>query len=180
MKPKNNNNGNTENTENKVMVEPIKVIAKVVNVVYSDTLKRVGIVLDKTFKGFNQDNKEIETDTFRLNAYTLAKQTSAFVPHIKMAQALALGKSVRPELFSLSLIGADIEMVRTFHEEGEERETLKEDGTPEVYEKDTWTTEITKVTPHIDPTFAPMLMEYVKPAPKTEVSANITIDPFNV
>lgn len=179
MKPKNNNTENTENNENNV-VAPIKVVAKVVNVVYSDTLKRVGIVLDKTFKGFNQDNKEIETDTFRLNAYTLAKQTSAFVPHIKMAQALALGKSVRPELFSLSLIGADIEIVRTYHEEGEERETLKEDGTPEVYEKDTWTTEISKVVPHIDPTFAPMLMEYVKPAPKAEVSANITIDPFNV
>ena len=97
-----------------------------------------------------------------------------------MAQALSLGKGVQPELFSLALIGAEIEFTRTFHEENEERETLKADGTPETFDKDTWTTEITKVVPHIDPLFQPMLMEYVKPAKKVVTTTEVTANPFNV
>lgn len=158
----------------------VKLVGKIVNVVYSESLKRVGIVTDQSFKAFDQEHKEVKSDTFRLNVYTLASQTAAFVPHIKMAQALSLGKGVQPELFSLALIGADVEFTRTLHEQNEERETLKADGTPEIFEKDTWTTEITKVVPHIDPLFQPMLMEYVKPAKKVVTTTEVTANPFNV
>ena len=161
-----------KNSENNSV---IKVTGKVINVVMSDTLKRVGIVLDKTFKGFNQNDEEIETDTFRFNLYTAAKQFAPFILQVKMAQALSLGKPIQPELLALVLTNANITIERTLREKGEQRDT---DDENDVFEKDTWTTKVVACTPNIDPSFAPMIAEYIKPAPKA--SQTININPFAV
>lgn len=165
-----------ENTENTV----INVVAVVDKVIKSDALKRIGIVTDKEFKGYNQKGEEVTTNVFRLNSYTLAEQVKAFAKPIKKAVAYSMGKPIQDELFSLVLQDAEIEFTRTWHDANELREELDENGNQMTYGKPTWTTEITKVTLHIDPDYYEDIKELVKPKkePQMQPQQVVNINPF--
>lgn len=137
--------------------------------------ERVSFVLDKEFDTIDFKSGEIKTtNIFGLNIYAVVAQVSQFVPEIQLADALAMGKMVNPQIVSLSMLNADVEIKRENHEAGEKRK-MSED----VYARNCKTTEFVNVIPHIKPIFAQMLMQIVTTAPAI-VKAAAVPNPFGM
>lgn len=136
---------------------------------------RITFVTDKTFETIDMKTKETkETQNFSLNIYEVVNQIGTSVPEIQLADTLAMGKQVNPEIIALAMTNATIDFVRDFKAEGEQRR-----ATDDVYKNDCWTTTIVKVTTHIAPIFAQMLTNKVMTQPAVVTMAG-TPNPFNV
>ena len=123
--------------------------------------ERITFVLNKEFTTIDfNTGEEKTTNMFGLNIYAVGNQVSQFVPEIQLADTLAMGKMINPQIISLSMLNAQVTIKREEHEEGEQRK-----NTNELYARDCITSEIIKVKTNIKPIFAQMLMKIVTTAP---------------
>lgn len=137
--------------------------------------ERITFVLDKEFTTIDfSTGEEKITNMFGLNIYAVVNQVSQFVPEIQLADTLAMGKMINPQIIALALINAEIVVKREQHKQGEERKNSNE-----VYARDCITSEIVKVKTNIKPIFAQMLMQLVTSAPAIIKKAEIP-NPFGM
>lgn len=111
---------------------------------------------------------------FGLNIYAVVNQVGQYVPEIQLADTLAMGKCVNPQIIALALTNAEIVVKREEHEQGEKRKNSNE-----LYARDCITSEIIKVKTNIKPIFAQMLMQVVTTAPAI-VKAAAVPNPFGM
>jgi hypothetical protein len=135
---------------------------------------RITLVTDNEFETVDFTTGETKpTNMFGLNIYNLVTMVANDVPQIQMADALALGKMVNPQIISLALTNATLTCVREAHSAGDKRE----DGESE-YSKDCIVTKILGVKTNIKPAFAAMLDRLVMTNPC--VVKVTTTNPFNI
>ena len=84
---------------------------------------RVTISLDcEPFTSIDfETGEEITKSGFGMNIRNLVNQIGDKVEAIGLANALAMGRNINPQIVSLALIGASVEVSRTFHEKGTKR-----------------------------------------------------------
>ena len=139
---------------------------------------RVTISLDcEPFPSIDfETGEEIVKSAFGINVRNLVNQIGDKVEPIGLANALAMGKAINPQIISLALIGASIEVSRTFHAKGTQREQ-----SDELYSKDCIVSEIITITPHVKPMFQKVLETLVMTKPYIENVATGTItNPFGI
>ena len=139
---------------------------------------RVTISLDcEPFPSIDfETGEEIVKSAFGINVRNLVNQIGDKVEPIGLANALAMGKAVNPQIISLALIGASIEVSRTFHAKGTQREQ-----SDELYSKDCIVSDIVAITPHVKPMFQKVLETLVMTKPYIEsVASGITANPFGI
>lgn len=136
---------------------------------------RMSFVLDKEFDTIDFTTGEVKrTNIFGMNIYAVVNQVAQFVPYIQLADALALGKMVNPQIISLSMNGANVKLKRVLHNQGEQRR-----NTSDVYARTCKTTEFVKVKPNIKPIFEQMLNQLIATAPAIVKKAAIP-NPFGM
>lgn len=136
---------------------------------------RVTFVLDKEFTTLDfSTGEEKVTNMFGLNIYAVVNQVSSFVPEIQLADALALGECVNPQIISLAMVNAKIRVKREFHAKGEARKNSKE-----VYARNCITSEITSVKTNIKAVFSQMLSTLVATKP-SKPRATAIPNPFGM
>lgn len=139
------------------------------------TDERITFVLDKEFTTIDfSTGEEKTTNMFGLNIYAVVNQVGQYVPEIQLADTLAMGKCVNPQIIALALTNAEIVVKREEHEQGEKRKNSNE-----LYARDCITSEIVKVKTNIKPIFAQMLMQVVTTAPAIVKTAAIP-NPFGM
>ena len=137
--------------------------------------ERVSFVLDKEFDTIDFNTSEVKkTNIFGLNIYSVVNQVSQYVPEIQLADTLAMGKCVNPQIIALALTNAEIVIKRQKHEQGEQRKNSQE-----LYARDCITSEILNVKTNIKPIFAQMLLQLVTTAPAI-VKAVAIPNPFGM
>lgn len=137
--------------------------------------ERISFVLDKEFDTIDFKTGEVKrTNIFGLNIYAVVNQAAKFVPYIQLADALAMGKMINPQIISLSMIGANVTIKRESHNEGEQRK-----NTNGVYARDCITSEFMDIKPNIKPVFEQMLMQIIATAPAI-VKAPAIPNPFGM
>lgn len=168
------NNTTATTNEDKNAREYDNIVAKVVKVMTpQQNDDRITFVLDKEFSTIDlKTGEEKVTNMFGLNIYNVVNQVSASVPEIQLADTLAMGQMVNPQIIALAMMNADIEVTREFHEKGEKRE-----NTNDTYTNDCIVSKIVSVKPHIHPTFSQMLMTLVTTKPAIVRAAAIP-NPF--
>lgn len=123
-----------------------------------------------------ETGEEITKNGFGINVRNLVNQIGEKVEPIGLANALAMGKNINPQIISLSLIGASVDVKRTFHAKGTKREQSEE-----LYSKDCIVSEIVAITPHIKPMFNKVLETLVMTKPYIEnVASGIVANPFGI
>ena len=136
---------------------------------------RITFVLNKEFTTIDfATGEEKTTNMFGLNIYAVVNQVGQYVPEIQLADTLAMGKCVNPQIIALALTNAEIVVKREEHEQGEKRKNSNE-----LYARDCITSEIIKVKTNIKPIFAQMLMQVVTTAPAI-VKAAAVPNPFGM
>ena len=139
------------------------------------TDERITFVLNKEFTTIDfATGEEKTTNMFGLNIYAVVNQVGQYVPEIQLADTLAMGKCVNPQIIALALTNAEIVVKREEHEQGEKRK-----NSSELYARDCITSEIVKVKTNIKPIFAQMLMQVVTSAPAIVKAAAIP-NPFGM
>ena len=137
--------------------------------------ERVSFVLDKEFNTIDFKTGEVKrTNIFGLNIYAVVNQAAKFVSYIQLADALAMGKMINPQIISLSMIGANVTIKRESHNEGEQRR-----NTNGVYARDCITSEFMDIKPNIKPVFEQTLMQIIATAPAI-VKAPAIPNPFGM
>lgn len=139
---------------------------------------RVTISLDcEPFPSIDfETGEEIVKSAFGINIRNLVNQVGDKVEPIGLANALAMGKAINPQIISLSIIGASIEVKRVFHAKGTQREQSEE-----LYSKDCIVSEIVSITPHVKPMFQKVLETLVMTKPYIEnVASGIVANPFGI
>ena len=192
MSTKATNNKTTNKVTSKVQEEKLQVqeevqeevqefeeiTAKILKVMTPEgTDERISFVLDKEFDTIDFKTGEVKrTNIFGMNIYAVVNQVSQFIPQIQLADALALGKMVNPQIISLSMTDADVKIKRENHSEGEKRRN----GT-EVYARDCMTTDFINVKPNIKPLFLQTINQLIatKPAIVKETTQAIP-NPFGM
>ena len=115
-----------------------------------------------------ESGQEIEKTSFGINQRNLINQIAPKVKILKLLNARAMGRAINPEIISLALIDAAIEVKRTFHAKGTPRQF-----TNELYAKDCIVSEIINIKPNIDKDFMEEIQELKKTQPFIEVKPNI-------
>lgn len=139
------------------------------------TDERITFVVDKEFTTIDfATGEEKTTNMFGLNIYAVVNQVGQYVPEIQLADTLAMGKCVNPQIIALALTNAEIVVKREEHEQGERRKNSNE-----LYARNCITSEIIKVKTNIKPIFAQMLMQVVTTAPAI-VKAAAVPNPFGM
>lgn len=154
------------------------IIAKVIRVMINENAEdRISFVLDKEFETIDmKTGEEKMTNIFGMNIYNFVSQVSSFVPEIQLADAMATGQMVNPQIIALSMLNADIEIKREFHEKGEKRES-----TNDVYSNDCIVSKIVKVTTHIHNTFVAPLTQLIMTKPAIIKKTTVGVpNPFNM
>lgn len=137
--------------------------------------ERVSFVLDKEFDTIDFKTGEVKrTNIFGMNIYAVVNQVGQFVSYIQLADALAMGKMINPQIISLSMLNAQITIKRETHRENEQRKNSNE-----LYSRDCITSEFTDVNPNVKPVFEQMLMKIVTTAPAI-VKAPAIPNPFGM
>lgn len=165
---------NQPNEEKKELVKNLNVtITKVF--FQKNVTNRLTFVTNEEFETINMKTKENEmTTNFSLNVFEIVNQIGASVPEIQLADMLALGKQVNPQIIALALTNADMEIKREFKTQGEQRL-----ATNDVYANDCWKTTIVNVKTHIAPMFAAMIQKLVTTQPAVITVAAVP-NPFDV
>lgn len=139
------------------------------------TDERITFVLNKEFTTIDfSTGEEKTTNMFGLNIYAVVNQVGQYVPEIQLADTLAMGSCVNPQIIALALTNAEIVVKREEHQQGEQRKNSNE-----LYARDCITSEIVKVKTNIKPIFAQMLMQVVTTAPAV-VKAAAVPNPFGM
>mgnify|MGYP003366862713 CR=1 FL=1 len=139
------------------------------------TDERITFVLNKEFTTIDfSTGEEKTTNMFGLNIYAVVNQVGQYVPEIQLADTLAMGKCVNPQIIALALTNAEIVVKREEHEQGEKRKNSNE-----LYARDCITSEIIKVKTNIKPIFAQMLMQVATIAPAIVKTAAVP-NPFGM
>lgn len=164
------------NAEESEAEESNTITAKVTKIMLpQSTDERITFVLDKEFTTIDfSTGEEKTTNMFGLNIYAVVNQVGQYVPEIQLADTLAMGKCVNPQIIALALTNAEIVVKREEHEQGEQRKNSNE-----LYARDCITSEIVKVKTNIKPIFAQMLMQVVTTAPAI-VKAAAVPNPFGM
>ena len=168
-------------TSNNNRPETKNYTAKIVKVVTAQTAdwkdSRVTLVLDAEIPQY-KDGQIINKNSFSKNIRQLVAEVGAFVPELQMADALALGRAINPQIIALSLTNATIEFKREYHAQGEETKS----GNDTVYNSEGFSSIITKTTPNINPVFINILnMLIMKMAEQPQVSVTTQIpNAFNI
>ena len=179
----NNLNITIMSTKSNVKSEETRVYNNVKGNIVAVTLPkgidgRVTISLDcEPFPSIDfETGEEITKSAFGINIRNLVNQVGEKVEAIGLANALAMGKAINPQIISLALIGASIEVSRTFHAKGTQREQSEE-----LYSKDCIVSEIIAITPHVKPMFQKVLETLVMTKPYIEnVASGIVANPFGI
>lgn len=144
----------TEQKEERLM--SYEVTAKVLSVLKAED-GRMRVITDKGFITIDyKTEKEEETTSFSLNSFNLLQQVCEFIPILKMANTMCMGEQLNPQITALAMVDADITFLREFHAKGESRKE-----TNDAYSKDCYTTNITKVVPHISEAANMMIMQLI-------------------
>ena len=164
------------NAEKKDAEEANTITAKVIKVMLPQgTDERITFVLDEEFTTIDfATGEEKTTNMFGLNIYAVVNQVGQYVPEIQLADTLAMGKCVNPQIIALALTNAEIVVKREEHEQGEKRKNSNE-----LYARDCITSEIVQVKTNIKPIFAQMLMQVVTTAPAI-IKAAAVPNPFGM
>ena len=184
------NNANVVNTEAANVAEVVEVQeteateveeAEVISGVITKVMlpegndERVSFVLDKEFETIDFKTGEVKrTNIFGMNIYAVVNQVGPFVSYIQLADALAMGKMINPQIISLSMLNAEVKIKREDHEAGEKRK-----NTDDVYARNCKTTDFVNVKPNIKPIFEQMLMQLISTAPAI-VKAPAIPNPFGM
>ena len=137
--------------------------------------ERITFVLDKEFTTIDfSTGEEKTTNMFGLNIYAVVNQVGQYIPEIQLADTLAMGKCVNPQIIALAMTNAEIVVKREQHEQGEQRKS-----SDELYARDCITSEIVNVKTNIKPIFAQMLMQIVTTSPAIVKAAAIP-NPFGM
>lgn len=140
---------------------------------------RVTISLDcEPFTSIDFDtSQEVEKTSFGINQRNLINQIAPKVKILKLLNARAMGRAINPEIISLALIDATIEVKRTFHAKGTPRAF-----TNELYAKDCIVSEIVNIKPNIDKDFMEEIQELKRTQPFVEIKPNIGMiaNPFGI
>ena len=166
MSTKSNANAKSEETR----VYP-NITANIVAVTMPKNIEgRVTISLDcEPFTTIDfETGQEVEKTYFGINQRNLINQIAPKVKILKLLNARAMGRAINPEIISLALIDAKIEVKRTFHAKGTPRQF-----TNELYAKDCIVSEIINIKPNIDKDFMEEIQELKKTQPFVEVKPNI-------
>lgn len=140
--------------------------------------ERISFALDKEFDTVDFNTGEVKkTNIFGMNIYAVVNQVGQFVSYIQLADALAMGKMINPQIISLSMLNAQVAIKRENHEAGEQRKM-----STDVYARNCKTTDFVTVKPNIKPIFEEMLMKIVTttPAAIKEDKKNNTPNPFGM
>lgn len=133
-----------------------EITAKVLAVLKTED-GRMRVITDKGFITIDyKTEKEEETNSFSLNQFNLVQQIGEQIPILHMANTMAMGEQLNPQIIALCMTGADIVFLREFHAKGESRKE-----TNDAYSKDCYTTNITKVVPHISEAANMMIMQLI-------------------
>lgn len=133
---------------------------------------RITLVLDKEIETIDfLTGESKQSKTFGLNIYHLVNMVKQEVEYISLADALAMGSMVNPQIIALSLTDAEITFVRVHHEAGDKRYEGE-------YSKECFTTEIKGVKTHIKPIFQKTLDTLVMTSPC--VIKQVNINPYNI
>lgn len=141
------------------------ITAKVLKVTtFNDDPKRITITLDgNSFVSIDANENTIETNSFGIATRLAVDETAQKVPELQLANALAMGKTINPQIVALCLTGATLTIERELKRKGEPTRAAElgaKEG--EVYAKDTWVTSIKDVRPNISALFQPYIMELIK------------------
>lgn len=137
--------------------------------------ERITFILNKDFETYDFKSGELKTtNMFGMNIYAAVAQLGQFIPYIQLADALAMGKMVNPQIISLSTLNADVDIKREEHEEGEQRKYGEN-----VYARNCITSEFVNVKANINPIFEQTLMQLVSTAPAI-VKAPAIPNPFGM
>ena len=133
-----------------------EVTAKVLSVLKTED-GRMRIITDKGFITIDYKTEQPEeTNSFSLHPFNLLQQIGEQIPILNMANTMAMGEQLNPQIIALCMVGADITFLREFHAKGESRKE-----TNDAYSKDCYTTLITKVAPHISEAANMMIMQLI-------------------
>lgn len=162
---------------------------KVTKVIETEAFGKISLVVEGvSFPSYKGETRIEESNVIRLNPFTLLEQTRDFVPYLRRAAKYCGEKANKIDIWIWigALTGAEISFTRTFHEADEEREGVTdENGNPTTYGSPTWTTQITKVTPHYKDeddlrTDIAEFKEDMKAAKRSSNKQTIIINPANV
>lgn len=163
-------------TTNNAAETATTIKAKIISVTYNANNGKLVFNTDETFKTIDfATGEEKETSSFGLKPFAAQSQLCPLVPIIATAQVMAMGASIKPQIIALALQGADVEIVREFKEEGEEREN---DGR---YSANCYVTKFKKVATHVAPEAAALIQQLVMmQASQPAQTNNVIINPFAV
>lgn len=95
-----------------------------------------------------------------------------------LANTLAMGDTINPQIVALCLTGATITFVRTFKSKGSVRESAEFTGRTEVYDNDTFKTSVVDVRPNIDVAFVPYIQQLIHTSLKAKKDTTTVANPF--
>lgn len=140
--------------------------------------ERISFVLDREFDTIDFKTGEVKkSNIFGMNIYAAVNQLGKFVSYIQLADALAMGEMINPQIISLSMLNAQVVVKREYHEAGEKRKM-----SADIYARNCKTSDFVTVTPDIKPIFEQMLMKIIT-TPSTVVKEdkkNSTPNPFGM
>lgn len=136
---------------------------------------RLIFAIDKQLDGFDENGNPTTRTDFSLDCYNALQQLAALDSNIALANAMAMGEMIKPQIFALALNNAEITITRTYKFAGEARET---GNAGDTYQRDCWKTTITKVKANVLPNFVGALNALL--ADPIEPKATPTLNGFNV
>lgn len=137
--------------------------------------ERITFVLDKEIETIDFETGEAKlSNMFGLNIYNLVNQIKSSIDYINLADTMAMGAMINPQLLALVMVGADITFTREFHASGE----VRKDG-ESIYSRDCYVTTIKKVTTHIKPLFEKQI-EKLFDTGKIVVATQVVANPFDI
>ena len=138
---------------------------------------RITFVTDKTFESIDfTTGDSIETNMFGINIYNAVNQLRDKCPEIQLADTLAMGAMVNPQLIALIMTNAEIKIKREFKSADEIREFTEN----ETYGRDCWKTTIVSCKTNIHPMFMSMIADLIKNKPAVVKTVGIVNNPFNI
>lgn len=138
---------------------------------------RITFVTDKEFETIDFTTGQTITSTmFGINIYNAVNQLRNKCPEIQLADTLAMGAMVNPQLIALILTNAEMKIQREFKSSDEIREYTEN----ETYGKDCWKTTILDCKTNIHPMFMTMIADLIKNKPAVVKTVGVVSNPFNI
>ena len=138
---------------------------------------RITFVTDKEFESIDYITGDtIQTNMFGINIYNAVNQLRDKCPEIQLADTLAMGAMVNPQLIALIMTNAEITIKREF----KSADAIREFTDNETYGRDCWKTTIVGCKTNIHPMFMSMIADLIKNKPAVVKTVGIVNSPFNI